>query len=132
DLFTDAGDAMGWQPPALDDDPPDPVCVEAWALAWDGDNPAAIDSEAAYFRFVFPRVEAQLGSFSLGEEFAAIPINCQSTGNANLTANGPFDDFPTYVSDAGGVTSSFGVFLEPESALPEVGCELVELPAQAS
>lgn len=129
DLFTTGGDTFGWQPPKVDDPAPNGFCLEVWAKAWDGAqqaSPTSTGSAAAYFHFVFPLTKAQIGDFTVeGENFTVIPVNGFSTENSNITANGPFDDWPAAVAGPGGITSCMGVWLDPESALPDAACGFV-------
>lgn len=134
DLFSTGGDTFGWQPPQLADPAPNGVCLELWAKAWDGAQqatPASTSSNAAYLHFVFPQFKATLGEFTLeGENFTQIPVSGFSTENANITINGPYDDWPVGVSTGGGITSAFGVFLD--DTLPTAACGFINVTSAAS
>lgn len=134
DLFTKAGDTFGWQPPQIADPAPNGVCLELWSKAWDGAQqatPASTASAAAYLHFVFPLFKSQIGEFNLeGENFTVIPVDGFSTENSNVTANGPYDDWPVEIAQGGGITSAFGVFLDAN--LPTADCGFIAVTSAAS
>jgi hypothetical protein len=79
---------------------------------------------------VFPKVTFQIGQNTLEDAFASIVVNGYSSENSNITANGPFNDWPTDIAAAGGVTSSMGFFLD--TAIPTASCEAIAVTSAAS
>jgi hypothetical protein len=121
-LFSDAGVPAGFQVLDSGDTAPNGVCLELWAKAWDDDvqaTPTVLSSASAYWHYVYPRYTSQLGKQTVNTKHNAIPVSGTSASNANITANGPFDDWPVYVANAGGVVKPFGVFLDTLPSLTE-------------
>jgi hypothetical protein len=139
DLFRDlagdgAGDVLGMQMPFSTDACANGVSLELFAKAWDGGQQATPafggGAAAAYFHVVFPKVTFQIGQNTLEDAFASIVVNGYSSENSNITANGPFNDWPTDIAAAGGVTSSMGFFLD--TAIPTASCEAIAVTSAAS
>lgn len=117
--------ALGYQVPKIDDPCPDGVCLEVWTKAWDGDEqatPESLSNAVAYWHWVFPRTRLQLSDQDLNDDFLEFSLEGFSDANSNMAASGPFGDWPDYIEDAGGITSSWGVFLD--TVIPTQTCEL--------
>jgi hypothetical protein len=54
-------------------------------------------------------------------------VKGKSVENAAITANGPFNDWPIWTADNGGVTRCYGYFLD--SALPSATCARIPVPS---
>lgn len=120
-LYNDSGTPAGYQVLGPNDAAPAPVILEGWSKAWDGSvqaAPSVLGSVSTYWHWVFPLYRAQLSKVALNSKHNAIPVSGVSDVNAFATVNGPYDDWPAYISAAGGVTRPYGVFLD--SALPAV------------
>lgn len=130
-LFTDTGDTIGMQFTDIDDATPAPVCVELWTTAWDSDQqatPAALSNAASWFHWVLPKAQFQVTSLPMrGDEFMRVSVEGFSSGNSNITINGPFNDWPAEIANAGGITKPLGFFLD--SALPDAECGFIEVPS---
>lgn len=129
-LFTSAGTTIGMRLPLAADTAPYGVSVEAWSYAWDGQAQAVAGSAVQYIHWVFPRVKWSLGQFTLEEDLATIPVNGTGSENTHLTVNGPYDDWPAAVANAGGVPSVGGWW--DEAALPTTQCGRITVPGSAS
>lgn len=130
-LFQQSGDAIGFGLPGIDADCPNGVALELWTKAWDGavqaTPPFLGGTTNAYWKFVFPKVKFQLGDMTLENGFAHFPLTGIAEENPNITANGPFNDWPTGVANAGGVVTSMGFFLEDD--LPAAACGFIAVPS---
>lgn len=132
-LFSQGGNPIGFQSPAISSNSVNYVCLEAWAKAWDGGNPAVptfTSPNAAYYHFVFPKTYWVMGDFILQSGFMITPVTGVGVENAKITANGPFDDWPAGVTGPGGITRCWGVFLDP--VLPTGACGYTSVPSAAS
>lgn len=121
-LFEDAGVAAGFQVLGTDDDAPNGVCLELWAKAWDNDVQATatvLSSANTYWHSVWPNYKGQLAKRTVNAKHNAVPITGSSASNSNITANGPYDDWPLYIAQAGGITKPYGVFLDTLPDLTE-------------
>ncbi len=130
-LIMDTLDAIGFEYPASDAAPHDGVCLEAFTSAYDGTAPAVptfTTPDAAYFHWVFPRTKWTLGQITMEDGLMTVPVTGVGTENANITANGPFNDWPAAVATHGGVTSFGGVFFD--ETLPTMQCGRITVPAQ--
>ena len=131
DVFTDDGDAIGFQYPAVGSTP-DPICFEAWSKAWDVDKQATHDSTTAetYIHWVFPFGRWVPGTLTLQHDLMVVPMSCKGSENDRITANGPFDDWPAAVAAHGGVTRVGGWFFD--NAMPAAECDYVAVSSAAS
>lgn len=133
DIFSDAGTTIGMKVPATNDTAPNGVCMELWTKAWDGSSQAAPSfnsSLPSYYHFVLPRVKCQLGDITLNGEDTEIPVNGFSTENTALNIDGPYNDWPTAVTQAGGVDTALGWWVD--SSLPTAATGYTTVPAQGS
>lgn len=133
DVFSSGGNVIGMQYPAIDSNLERVLCVEAWSKAWDGAQqavPAFTSPDAAYFHWVFPRTQWVQGDKTLENGLLTVPLTGQGFENDNITANGPFDDWPAPIVAAGGITRVGGVFLD--DTLPTAACGSIPVPSLAS
>lgn len=133
DTFSTGGDVVGYQYPAVQGDDPTPVCFEGWSKAWDGSNqavPGATSPDVAYFHWVFPFTTWTLGTVTVENALMVVPVTGQASENENITQNGPFDDWPSYISTAGGITRVGGWFLD--SDIPTATCGAIAVTSAAS
>lgn len=131
DLFTSGGDTVGWQTPDYDDAEAQPVCIELWSQAQDGDvqaTPTALSNAAAYFHWVLPKCQFVVENIPLrGEESTVLTVTGNGSSNPNITVNGPYNDWPSYIANAGGITKPLGFFLDDE--MPTTDCGFTAVPA---
>jgi hypothetical protein len=133
-IFTDpahASIAAGFQSLAVGSSPT-PVCFELWTRAWDGSSQTSSTTTfgngvAAYWHWVFPWTTWVEDQTTLSNGIHTLPLKGTGVANSAITANGPFNDWPTYVAQNGGVTQPYGYFLD--SQLPSATCGFTAVPA---
>lgn len=129
--ITTAGTAHGWQMPAGGVDNTTVACLEAWAYAWAGTSQvisAATTPNVAWEHYVFPLTKGwTLGTTTLQDGSTVFQYTGQANDNSAITLNGPFNDWPSYIFDEGGVTTSMGVF--EDGTIPSATTGFVALPA---
>lgn len=127
---THAGIAVGYQAPSTSGTLNVPICLEAWTKAWDGNQQATATSGGAgsYWHWVFPWSTFVEDTTTLSNGVHTFPVKGKSVENAAITANGPFNDWPTWVGQAGGVTKCYGYFLD-STTLPTVTDARIAVPS---
>lgn len=132
-MYTDvSGDAIGFEI-AASGSSPDPVCFEAWSKAYDGDQQLRhdfTDPEDTWIHWVFPSVRWTQGDLTMEHGFMAVPLTGKGSGNTNVSANGPYDDWPTRIAQQGGVTRAAGWFLDGPA--PAATCDFSAVTSAAS
>lgn len=132
-LFTSAGNAVGFQFPAVGSSP-GPVCFEGWSKAWtSGGNQLThtfTTPNATWIHWVFPFTRWVQGDITMEHELMTVPVNGKGYENDNITVNGPFDDWPTAVAAQGGITRLGGWFYD--SAPPSADCNYETVTSIAS
>jgi hypothetical protein len=130
-LFTQGGDAIGWEAPPLSAPCPNGVSLELWALAWDLDQqalpPYLGGATPGYYRFFFPRMRFRPGDWTLENEFGVTPVVGKAYPNSAMFDSGPFGDFPTGVTAGGGIHNLYGWMID--DAPPDAQCGFIEVPA---
>lgn len=109
---------IGTALPAVDADLSRRVSVEAWSLAWDGDEQAIDDtggSEPLYIRTIFPSTSWVEGDRTYEEGITRIPLTGRGRSNSQF-GNGPGNDLPW-----GAYTTPKGEYLD-DNALPAATC----------
>jgi hypothetical protein len=102
------------------------VALEMWTKAWNSNQQAnasligGSSSDVLYWRWVFPFVRFQMGNMTLQNDILRIPVTGYAQENDDIPASGPYGDFPSAVSSAGGITTAMGWFVEDE--IPEAEC----------
>lgn len=122
---------VGYQAPAATGTLSNRVCLEAWQLAYDGSTVASATSTGAsapYIHWVFPNASFVEDTTTLNNGFSTFPVKGVSVDNTAITANGPFNDWPIWTADNGGVTTSYGYFLDG-TTLPTVTDARIAVPA---
>lgn len=130
-VFSAAGNAIGWQFPAVGSTP-DSVCVEAWCKAWQGDEQYVAPfttPDAAYIHWVFPRTTWTHGSMTQNHGINIVPVTATGAENSQITANGPFNDWPVEVAAAGGVTRIGGWFYDTALPANVDACDYIDVPS---
>jgi hypothetical protein len=128
ETFVSAGTTMGYQLPTVDDAATNGGVLEVWTKAYDGDAQATIGADAAYWHFVFPRTRWSPGDFSTASDaFLEFPLTGFGDPNPSVSANGPYNDWPTFIANAGGITSAMGWYLDDE--IPASACGYVTVPS---
>lgn len=133
DNISSGANVIGMQVPAVTGDSDPGVCIEAWSKAWDGNQqavPAFTTPNVAYYHWVWPRVRFIQGDIMLENGIAVIPVDGEANENARITANGPYDDWPTPVQNAGGITRFMGWWLD--TAPPQAQCGYIPVTSTAS
>jgi hypothetical protein len=109
-----AGAASGYKSPKLLDGQSDPCCIELWSKSWNGSTQAispASTPSASWHRWVLPEVFCYISTqFTLTTGDTIFTINGDGVENPNISADGPFSDWPAWVSGTGGINSAFGEF----------------------
>lgn len=109
---------IGTALPAVGEDLDRRVSIEAWSLAWDGDEQAVDDTggaEPLYIRTIFPSVSWVEGDRTYEEGITRIPLTGKGRSNSNF-GNGPGNDLPW-----GAYTTPKGEYLD-DNALPAATC----------
>lgn len=113
-LFSSGGNAIGYQFPEVGSTPPR-VCLEGWSKAWDVDHQLVAPfttPDATYIHWVFPNTQWVQDTFTLEHAILIVSVNGTGSENPAITADGPFNDWPTAVANAGGVTRIGGWFFD--------------------
>jgi hypothetical protein len=132
-VFSSGGNAIGYQLPAVGDEPPH-VCFEAWSKAWDVDHQYIspfTDPDGTYIHWVFPNTQWVQDKFTLEHDLLVVPVNGKGSENPSITANGPFDDWPSAIANAGGVTRLGGWFFD-DTIPANDDCEYIAVTSAAS
>lgn len=129
-LFSDASShGIGYQSPKLSDGAPPNICFEAWAKAFDADTqsvPAFTSPLPAYLHFVLPKVQCVQKSITLENGISVPGLTGDGTSNTHISADGPFNDWPSRIAMAGGITSCYGVF--EDATFPTAACGFISVP----
>jgi hypothetical protein len=131
--FTSGGFTQGIEFPLPTDACNNGVSTELWQLAWNSNAQATTGGSLLYVHWIFPRVLYQLSAMTVGPKFTIFEFKGKAKVNASITANGPFDDWPTTsgLVAAGGMTG-LGGFIYDTTTLPTKTCGLVNVPSSAS
>lgn len=132
DVFTSGGNAIGFQFAEIGA-APDPVCFEGWSKAWDVDEQlvsAFTTPAATYIHWVFPFTRWVQGKLTLEHDLMVCPAAAKGSQNSHITANGPFDDWPSAVASHGGITRIGGWFYDDD--LPTATCDYVAVTSAPS
>lgn len=137
DTFVDmSNNTLGAALPSSTDTPSNGVALELWTKAWDSNQQAnasligGSSNDVLYFRWFFPFVRFQLGAMTLQNDILRIPVAGYGQENDDMPSEGPFQDFPTAVDTAGGITTAGGWFLD--DTLPAAQCGYITVPAVSS
>jgi len=138
DTFYDNAEqvTIGASLPSSTATPSDGVAMELWTKAWDSNQQANAGliggdpNDVLYFRWFFPFVRFQLGAMSLQNDILRIPVAGYGQENDDMPANGPYKDFPSVVTAAGGITTAGGWFLDDE--IPAAQCGYITVPTPSS
>lgn len=128
-LKTKTGHGIGYEPPAIDGGAPAPICFEVWSKAFDAAQqsvPAFTSPNAAYLHFVLPMVACTQQPFTLANGITVFSVNGNGSENAQISADGPFNDWPTDIAQQSGITRTYGVFLDP--TIPTAACGFISVP----
>jgi hypothetical protein len=110
--------------------------LDLWTKAWDSNQQAnasligGSSSDVLYFRWFFPYVRFQLGNMTLQNDILRIPVAGYAQENDDMPVDGPYQDFPTAVQSAGGITTPGGWFLD--DSIPAAQCGYIAVPAPSS
>lgn len=130
-LITDSGSPVGMQAPSAGVALSNPVCLEAWTRAIEVTAQAVApvtSPDLSYWHFVFPYLHGCVpGSTELNSGAHLFEYNGRADENSAITANGPFNDWPDYVADAGGITKGYGKFLDGPP--PDSACAPIVVPS---
>lgn len=129
-LFSSAGHGVGYEPPSVSAGDPDPVCFEVWCKAWDSAAqaiPTFTTPNAAYIHFVVPFAKFTQNPFTLANGITTFTVKGDGSENTAITANGPWNDWPSVIAGGGGITHVYGVFLD--ATLPTATCGFQTVPS---
>lgn len=129
-VFANSGARAGYMAPKLADGPPLPCCIEVWARAWDGTQQAVTATSTpnvSYHHYVLPYVRCSVSEFTLASGDAVFTIAGEGSENANITADGPWNDWPAWIAGHGGFTAAFGEY--DSGSIPTAACGLQTVPA---
>ena len=131
-ILDTADGESGFMLPGISASCPVPVSVEWWTIAQDGSSQAALNGSALYAHFVVPKVSFVPGAQTFENGITTIVFNGKGEENANITTNGPFDDWPTSFSEDApdGLTGPFSAFFE--TSLPAATNGYVSVSSAAS
>ena len=104
----------GWLAPALDAIAPN-ICLEFWTKAIEGSSQVidpATTPDPTWFHAVIPRTTWTIGETTYEDDLGVVPLDFQGFENLNITADGPFNDWPTAVVTAGGARRVFNSFYD--------------------
>lgn len=122
-LITQTGAAIGVASEAVGANPAAGVCLEAWSKAWLGGGPVA---SSPYMRYVVPWSSPTYQDTTLENAFLLPSVVGPSYENPNITADGPFNDWPTGAA----AVKSRSTFRFRDSALPTTQVGYIAVPAQ--
>lgn len=91
------------------------VCYEGWSKAWELDHQLTdtlTDPDGTYIHWVFPDTNWVQDKFTLESKLLVVDLKGKGRENPNITANGPFDDWPSYIANRGGITRLGGWFYD--------------------
>lgn len=129
-LMQTSGHNAGYRAPKLADGQSAPVCIELWAKAWDGTNQAVTAQSTpnvSYHHYVLPFVTCTMSEFTLANGDTVFTVTGNGAENPNITADGPWNDWPSWVAGHGGINSSFGEY--DDNSIPTAACGLQTVPA---
>lgn len=129
-VYYDSADAVGWDEPAFTDDPPDPICLEFWSKAWDGDAHAVVsqtDPDLTYHHQVVPFIRFTPRPYTLSDGSTVYQMSGKGTSNPNITVNGPFNDWPDYIVAQEGVKGPWADWYD--TLLPTHACGAISVPS---
>lgn len=132
-LMSSAGTPMGYEQLGPADAAYDGVIFECWTKAWDVNRqatPTILSSGLSWFHWVFPWYKSFLDEITFDDAHNSIPLSGESESNPFTTINGPYDDWPAYVTANGGITRPYGVWLDDD--LPTVSEGFLTVTALAS
>lgn len=110
------GDNVGWSLPDSSVEIDNDVSIEAWSLAWDGDEQAIDDnSDTLWHHWVWPRTTWTFGDGGLSNDALRVPLVGHGKSNSAF-GNGPANDMPWNA-----VSGPMGEFVTPISP-PEAAC----------
>lgn len=126
-----SGHTGAYRSPALADGAPNPTCIEFWSKAWDSSVQAvtAISTpNPSYHHWVMPFVQCSISSqFTLTTGDTIFTITGNGSENPNITADGPWNDWPAFVAGHGGMNTAFGEY--DDKTIPTGACGLQAVPA---
>lgn len=127
-LFSASSQGIGMQPPLVSAGDPTPVCFEAWSYAWNGASqavPTFTTPNGAFLHWVLPFVRFTQQPFDLANGVTVFQVKGDGIENSAITANGPWNDWPSAIAGPGGITHTFGVFLDATLPTPSAGFQTV-------
>lgn len=131
-LYNGSNQAVGSKLPRIGAEPP-AISFEGWAKAWEDDHQMVhphTSPDPTYLHLVFPLTKWVPGAETYSHALNVRPLTGKGYENPSITANGPFDDWPAEVSNAGGVTEIGGKFLD--DSMPTSTNALIPVTSAAS
>jgi hypothetical protein len=127
--FVKSGHTIGLRAPFLSDGPSLPVCMEFWSRAWDGTQQATTfesTPNVSYHHWVLPFVRCSIAEFTLANGDTVFTVSGDGSENQQITADGPWNDWPPEVAGAGGFTAAYGEY--DDGTIPTAACGLQTVP----
>lgn len=122
-IITAGAQTIGYNSPRASDNAPY-TSLELWTTAWNNGSQAAGSlSEALYWHWVFPKTQWVIGSTTLENGIAQIPVTGTSFESTTL-GNGIFNDLPAAITNWG----PFAFYLD--STIPASVCGYQSAPLQ--
>lgn len=128
-LFEDGTGTMGIVDRLITDGGSPPISFEWFSIAWDGSQQAVIGGSPIYWQRVVPFVTFVRGADTYERGFTIFNLSGKGRENANITRNGPFDDWPAQLP-ADGPTGGFAEWRT--TTLPDAACAFIPVTSAAS
>ncbi len=130
-IFADgSGNTGGYQVQKIADGAPAPVCLELYSKAFAGSAVAVTPistPNAAYHVFVLPYAVMTYQPFKLANGTIDFEVDGKLSENTGMHADGPFNDWPSWVAGKGGFTAVQGEY--ETATLPTSGCGRTAVPS---
>lgn len=129
-LFSNSSARAGIRSPYVADGEALPCCIEWWAKAYDGTAQAVTSTSTpngSYHHYVEPMVRCAITEWTNDENIAVFTVTGEGTENPSITANGPWNDWPSWIAGTGGFTASWGEY--DDGTIPTAACGLQTVPS---
>jgi hypothetical protein len=127
-----ADGSLGFMVSGVSDDCPVPVSLEWWTIAQNGSSQATLSSSALYQHWVIPYSTFVIANTTFENGITTFSFTGKGQENANITLNGPFDDWPAGFSEDApdGLVGPISMFYE--TSLPAAANDYVSVTSAAS
>lgn len=131
--YTSGSTTIGGRVQTLSESASNGVSIEFWTKAWNNSEqarPSVLGSTNAYWHWVIPKAKFQFDPVDLKDDHAEIALKGYGYENTALNIDGPFNDWSTAITTAGGAPAALNWFLD--TTLPTAQCGFTTVPAQGS